>query len=114
MYKVIFHLNDEEKSGNVLTNVENIFKDMEDAGEDINIEILAHSSGVNIFKKASEDYKDRIDSLLDKGVDIAVCNNTLKANNLTKEDFIEKSRVVPSGVGEIVRKQQQGWAYVRP
>ncbi len=114
VYRVIFHLNDEDKAGNVVTNVENIFRDMEDAGEDIKVEILAHSSGVNVFKKINTDYKDRIISLLDKGIDIAICNNTLKANELTKEDFIEEARVVPSGVGELVRKQQKGWAYVRP
>lgn len=90
MYKVIFHLNDEDKAGNVVTNVENIFRDMEDAGEDIEVEILAHSSGVNVFKKTNNDYKDRISNLL------------------------EKARVVPSGVGELVRKQQAGWAYIRP
>lgn len=114
MYKVIFHLNDEEKTGNVLTNVENIFKDMEGAGEDIEVEILAHSSGVNQFKNTSYDYRARINSLLKKGIDIAVCNNTLNAMKLTNEDFISETRVVPSGVGELVRKQCRGWAYVRP
>lgn len=114
MYKVIFHLKDEEKTGNVLTNVENIFRDMEDAHEYIEVEILAHSSGVNEFKNTSYTYRARINNLLKKGIDIAVCNNTLNAMEITKKNFISEVRVVPSGVGELVRKQCKGWAYVRP
>jgi intracellular sulfur oxidation DsrE/DsrF family protein len=32
----------------------------------------------------------------------------------TQEDFLDPVEVVSSGAGELVRRQAEGWAYVRP
>jgi len=47
-------------------------------------------------------------------VAIALCNNALNNLRLKPEDMLPEALVVPSGVGELVRKQAEGWAYIRP
>ncbi len=114
MYKVIFHLNEEEKTEDALRNIKNLLEDMKNENERIDIELLAHSSGVNAFKKTNKENKEEIKNLLEKGVEIALCKNSLITLNLKKEDFIEEAIIVSSGVGELTKKQNEGWSYIKP
>lgn len=111
MYKVLFHLNDENKAEDTLTNIENLLKDIK---EDMEVELVIHSKGVYPFKRNKNIHKDKIDMLIGKGVNISVCQNTLESLNLKKEDFVPGIDLVSSGVGEIARKQQEGWLYIKP
>lgn len=113
MYKVIFHLDDEFKVGDVYRNIMNLLKDMEDEGQEVEVELLANSSGVKPFLKDREENREAIDLMLEHGVKIAVCNNTLRVLYVTKKDFVEECIVVKSGVGELTRKQNSGWAYIK-
>ena len=36
------------------------------------------------------------------------------AQKLTRADMLANISYVPAGVVELMRKQQQGWAYIRP
>jgi len=36
------------------------------------------------------------------------------AQKLTRADMLANISDVPAGVVELMRKQQQGWAYIRP
>lgn len=114
MYKVVFHLDDEGRVGIAYRGIMNLFKDMEDAGEEVEVELLANSSGVKPFMKVREENKDAIERLFKKGVKIALCNNSLRVLYLTKKDFVDDAIVVTSGVGELTRKQQDGWGYIKP
>jgi uncharacterized protein len=111
LYKVLFHLNDEGKAEDTLRNIENLLKDIK---EDIEVELVIHSKGVYPFKRNKNINREKIDMLIDKGVNISVCQNTLESLNLEKEDFVPGIQVVSSGVSEIIRKQQEGWLYIKP
>jgi len=37
----------------------------------------------------------------------------MKRNNLTKEDLLPESIIVPSGLAEIILKQEAGWTYLK-
>lgn len=114
MYKTIFHLDDEENITKVIGNINNLFKDMEEAGDEVEIEILANSNGVKAFKRDKEENKEDLAHLLEKGTEIMICNNTLNKLELSKEDLIDGIHVVTSGVGELTRKQNEGWAFIKP
>lgn len=114
MYKVVFHVDDEKRVEDALRNIKNLFKDIEETKEEVKVELLANSSGVKPFKKDNKENLDSIDDLLNKDFTIALCNNTLTSLKLRKEDFLEKAIIVRSGVGELTRKQNEGWAYIKP
>ena len=44
---------------------------------------------------------------------INACQNTMHGLKLTPADMLPEIGYVPSGVVEVMRKQQQGWAYIR-
>ena len=113
-YQVIFHLDEEEtkKTEFVLHNMVNLLNDLGD--ENVDVELLVNGPAVKAFKADHEAHADLIEELLERGVDFALCHNALNMFELKPEEMLAQARIVPSGVGELVRKQSEGWAYIRP
>lgn len=114
MYKVIFHLNEKEKVETACRNIENLLNDIQSSDEKIEVELLVNAAAVNSFKKDDKENHEAIKSILKRGVKIAICNNTLNGLKLSKEDLLKDLVLVTSGVGELTRKQNDGWAYIKP
>jgi hypothetical protein len=93
-----------------LNNINNLLSDL----KDVEVELVAYAQGVMLYLPDENPYQARIEALQEKGVDLLVCNNSLRSLNLKPADLLERVRVVPSGVGELVKKQQEGWIYIRP
>lgn len=53
-------------------------------------------------------------SLLDDGVHVGGCSNTLEAFDLAESDLLEGVELVPEGAVEVTRPQDEGDAYLRP
>ena len=43
----------------------------------------------------------------------AACENTMRKKKVTKEPLLPFVTTVDSGVAEVVRKQEEGWAYIK-
>jgi hypothetical protein len=112
-YKVLFHLDESAMSKwqLVLTNIENLLADL---GEDAEIELLTNAEGIGIVYKHPNPFVKKVEDLAARGVRFAVCGNTMRQFNLTQDFLLECACVVRAGVGEIVRKQTEGWLYIRP
>jgi intracellular sulfur oxidation DsrE/DsrF family protein len=57
---------------------------------------------------------DRIAELSKTGVKFAACQNTMKAMKLTKDNMLTTVDYVSAGVTELMKKQEEGWTYLRP
>lgn len=112
-YRVVFQLNEEDplRINLVLSNIRNLIADL--GGENLEIELVGYSNGVKIFLHSSE-YAEIIDNLMFNGVKFAACSNTLNAMGIKSGRLVKGVEVVSSGIGELVRKQSQGWIYIRP
>ena len=64
--------------------------------------------------RADSPVASRIDETLLAGVKVIACENTMKGQKLERKDMLNGIAYVPAGVVELVEKQQQGWAYIRP
>jgi intracellular sulfur oxidation DsrE/DsrF family protein len=103
--------NDTAKWNLALNNAKNIQKDV--GADNVVIEIVAFGPGVNMLKAESE-VGNRINDAVDTGVQVNACQNTMRNFKLSKEDMNARVGYVPSGVVEIMQRQQQGYAYLRP
>ena len=103
--------NDPAKWNLVLNNAANLQKDVGKAN--IEVEIVAFGPGINMLKAESE-VGNRIQEATEAGVAVMACQNTMNKQKLKKEDMLGVVGYVPSGVVEIMKKQQQGYAYLRP
>jgi hypothetical protein len=84
------------------------------------ITVVTLAAGVDFLLKGAKtargnDYRHAVEDLELQGVKFRVCEITLRARNLRREQFLPEVRLVPSGVAEITRLQQrEGYAYLRP
>jgi uncharacterized protein len=94
-----------------LNNARNLQADL--GAAKVEIEIVAYGPGIGMLKSDSP-VGNRIGEALGSGVKVAACENTMRGQKLEKKDMLDGIGYVPAGVVEIMQKQQQGWAYLRP
>ena len=58
--------------------------------------------------------KHRIAAALAAGVAVVACENTMKAQKLARDDMLPQISYVPAGVTELMKRQKEGYAYIRP
>jgi uncharacterized protein len=92
-------------------HVDNVRKAFEKDGG-VQVEVVFYGAGLNMLVKKSAAYEDRLKKLADEGVTLAACQNAMKMMNVKSEDLFPFATEVDSGIAEIVRKQEAGWAYI--
>jgi len=117
MHKVVFEvaIDGAEKWEAALRNVENVQKSL--GAKTTRIEVVAHGKGIGILlaKTAATDpeMKTTVEKLHASGVVFAVCENTMKRMQITKDQLVPLATTVDSGVSEVIRKQEAGYAYIK-
>jgi intracellular sulfur oxidation DsrE/DsrF family protein len=102
--------NDPARWNMILNNMINLKEGV--GGEGVEIELVAYGPGI-LMLKADSPVKHRIADALKGGVQVNACQNTMNAMKLAPADMQPEIGYVPSGVVEVMKKQQQGWAYIR-
>ncbi|ACV62656.1 Domain of unknown function DUF1791 [Desulfofarcimen acetoxidans DSM 771] len=112
-YKTIFALNEDNavKKNMAVRNITNLIKDL--GSENVEIELIAYAGGINDFYLKGSEYEEKLAELHNKGVILAVCSNTLKDKNIPAEQLLPFVQIVSSAVGELTRKQTEGWSYIK-
>ncbi|HUL95166.1 MAG TPA: DsrE family protein [Usitatibacter sp.] len=103
--------NDPAKWNLALNNARNIQSDL--GVDNVKIEIVAYGPGLNMLKVGSP-VAPRIDEAVVGGAQVAACENTMTAQKVTREQILPGVTYVPAGVVEIMKRQQEGWSYIRP
>ncbi len=94
-----------------LNNAKNVQVDL--GAANVDIEIVAYGPGIGMLK-ADSVVGNRVGEAMASGVKVVACENTMHGQKLTKADMLTGIGYAPAGVVEIMQKQQQGWAYIRP
>ncbi|OGI43397.1 MAG: hypothetical protein A2150_04380 [Candidatus Muproteobacteria bacterium RBG_16_64_11] len=117
--KVVYHVNDnnEKLLAAVLKNIQNHIKAV--GKDNIDIKVVMHGNGLDLLKVANTnpDMQSKVANLKSQHVGFQVCANTLKGKKINyKNDLFDVSEkdIVPSGVAEIAKLQQQGYVYIKP
>lgn len=113
-YKVVYQLNtdDEKVIKATMKNIMNALEDPRLKGK-LEVELVVHGGGVAVFKKTMP-YEPQLKDLQAKGVILAECENTMRERKISKEELFDFISYVPSGNGELIIRQQQGWAIIHP
>jgi uncharacterized protein len=102
-----------------LNNAENLKGFYEQAGEAVQIEIVAYGPGLNMVRSDASPVRDRLAAIVGRpqAITVSGCGNTLntQSKNEGKElTLLPGTNLVPTGIGRIVQLQEQGWTYIRP
>lgn len=129
--KVVYHINydDPKKQAGALRNIQNHINAV--GKDNIEIKVVLHGNGLALllepdslekltkFKHANADEKmtARIDGLKAQGVAFNVCANTVRGRKVDMETDlynVSQDDIVPSGVAEVAKLQQEGYVYIKP
>lgn len=117
--KVVYHVNysDEKQLTAALGNIQNHINAV--GKDNIDVKVVMHGPGLDLLKIANTnpDMQQKVVNLKNQKVGFQVCNNTLKGRKISyKNDLFDVSEkdIVPSGVAELAKLQQEGYVYIKP
>ncbi len=113
-YPVLIHVDEMDKWKLSLANCRNLLNALHDS--ELTIEIVANSEAVQYLIKtpANHENENSLIALSQDKVVIVACNNALKSFGIDPKSLYDFVKVVPSGVAELVMKQHEGYAYLKP
>jgi len=95
----------------VLNNVKNLQDEL--GADKVSVEIVAYGPGIGMLKFDAPT-NSRVSDAIKAGVTVNACENTMRNQKLVRADMHPNVTYVPAGVVQIIKRQQEGWAYLRP
>jgi intracellular sulfur oxidation DsrE/DsrF family protein len=77
----------------------------------LEVEIVALGWGIGMLKFDSP-LATRVSDALKSGARIHACEVTMRRQKLEKADMLPDIGYVPAGLGQIIRRQKEGWQYI--
>ncbi len=111
-HKVVVQLNSADTAvwNSTIGNIKNLQKIW--PGQ-LNIEVVIHGKALGFTLKEKTHVESEIKSLMSGNLRFIACENTMKKQAVTKDMLVSGIETVPSGVAEIILKQEQGWSYLK-
>ncbi|MBC7721645.1 MAG: DsrE family protein [Pedobacter sp.] len=103
--------NDPKVIEKTFRHISNALTDIRLVGK-VEIEVIGFGSGTEVYLKGSK-YEDDLKVLLEKGVIISQCNNSLLERKISRDQIYDFVAVVPSANGELIIRQAEGWAVIK-
>ena len=93
----------------ILRQIRNLWRELPGT----QVQIVMHGQALTMVRSDKAVMADRITALQKEGVVFSVCRNTMRRYKLTEKDFIPAATFVPAAIAELVKKQQEGWSYIK-
>jgi len=118
--KVLIHVSSITAAHNpgALDEIENLVRYYRDQRQSARVEVVMNGEGLNLARVDTTRFAERIRRMQEEydNLTFAACQNTIQ--RLKREQGITAKllpgvTVIDSGVAQIMRRQQQGWAYIQ-
>lgn len=118
--RIVFHVTnaDQAVAGELLDEIENMLQAYASDGRPLRVEVVSHSDGLGLLRERLSQHKARIHRMATDYANLTfvACRNTI--DRLHVEQGIEvqllpEAQVIDSGVHHVVKRQKQGWSYIR-
>lgn len=111
--KIVFQISDDDqrKWSGVLINAKNVQQDL--GVNNVVIAIVVYGSGLGMLTFDSP-VGSEVAEAISTGIEFVACENTMKGQHLTRDDMLPSLHYAPAAIVELMKKQQQGYAYIKP
>ena len=79
--------------------------------DNVEIEIVALGWGIGMLKFDSP-LATRVADSMKRGAKLQACEVTMSRQKLTKQDMLPDIGYVAAGLGQIIKRQKEGWSYI--
>lgn len=81
--------------------------------EHLKVEVVVHGLALDLLVASKTPMAKDITELSKTGVNFMACENSMRKHHIVKADLVLEAFTVPSGVAEVVIKQEAGWSYLK-
>jgi uncharacterized protein len=112
IHNIVVQLNtaDTASWSSIIGNIKNIQKAWP---TNLNIEVVVHGKAIDFLVKDKTFFANDIQLLANQGIKFNACQNTMRKHNITTDMLLNVAGTVPSGVVEVLTKQEEGWSYLK-
>jgi intracellular sulfur oxidation DsrE/DsrF family protein len=82
-------------------------------GDSLTICVVAHGPGLDLLTAGKTTQAEKIRQFRQMGIEFIACENTMKERQIPRESILPDAGFVKMGIAEIVRRQEQGWTYIK-
>ncbi len=118
--KVLIHVSSVTAAHNpgALDEIESLVRHYRDQRQNARVEVVMNGEGLNLVRIDTTRFAERIRRMQEEydNLTFAACQNTiqrLKREHGITAKLLPGVAVIDSGVAQIMRRQQQGWAYIQ-
>lgn len=94
-----------------LNNIRNVQKEL--GAKNVEVEVVAYGPGLGMLRDDAT-VANRVQEAMATGVRFVACRNTMENQKITEAQMIPGIGYAQAGVIQIVRRQMEGYAYLRP
>ncbi len=112
MHKVVVQMNTADTAAWSATigNIRNLQKVWPN---NIQVELVVHGKALDFLVKDKTHLAADIVAMAKEGIVFAACENSMRKHHIEKSQLLIQAITVPSGVAELVVKQEEGWSYLK-
>lgn len=117
--RIILHLssNKPQEVQAALDEAEDLVSAYQHMHQKVKVEFIANSDGLDILRSDTSTQRARIEALLKKYPEISflACRQTIRhlREKGVKVKLLPHTEVVPSALGQIIKRLQEGWVYIK-
>ncbi len=118
--KLVLHVTSgsQHKLRTVLDETESFLNQYQDSAQKVQLDILTNGSGLKLLRADHSPFSQRIKALQQRyqNLTFKACQNAIKrVQQRTGKlpTMLPETVTVPSALGEIMKKQQEGWSYIK-
>lgn len=115
--KAIVHINDPERWGIAARNIRHLLDYCQEQQTPCQIELAANGPAVRQLKQEDAQKSGLtacLTHLMEQGVVICACGDSMELQHISAAELLEGVQVVPLGAAEMVLRQGEGYAYLKP
>jgi len=120
-WRVVLHVTtaDPYRLKTVLDEAEDLLQQRTVSSGNVAVDILANGRGLDLLRANTSPFAQRIHELqarYETSLTFKACQNAINRLRLEKNievTLLPEAQVVPTAIGEVIRRQREGWAYVQ-
>ncbi len=119
-WRLILHINsgDTRRFNTILDETERLLKTSAGKKQHVKVEILTNGPGLNLLKESDAAYIRRLQKLTSEydNLTLLACNKAIQRLKVEKGidiKLIPEVKVVESAIHQVIKRQKEGWSYLR-
>ena len=111
-HKVVVQLNTADTSAwsSTIGNIKNLQKIWPN---NIIVEVVVHGKALDLLVAAKTHLAAEVVEISKTNVQFSACENSMRKHHIEKSELLSIANTVPSGVAEVILKQEAGWSYLK-